>query len=147
MPARTSSGDLGWLIDDFVARVPGAVEALVLTTDGLVLVTSESVAADVADHLAAVTSGLTSLTEGAARCLDTEPVRQVIVEMAAGYLFVSRISDGSALALRCDDKGDFGLVGYEMSLLIERIGEVLTPELISKSDPPADLGSGPGCGP
>lgn len=144
MPVRTRSGDLGWLIDDFVARVPGAVEALVLTADGLVLVTSESVSDGIADHLAAVTSGLASLTEGAARCLDTEPVRQVIVEMTAGYLFVSRISDGSALALRCDDEGDFGLVGYEMSLLIERIGAALTPELISEVHPPAALGSDPG---
>ena len=88
--------------------------------------------ATTADTLAAVTSGLTSLTIGAARHLGTGGVNQVIVEMDGGYLFVTTVSDGSALAVMCGPECDIGLIGYEMSLLVARIGPVLTPALRSE---------------
>ena len=56
-------------------------------------------ARDTADTLAAVTSGLASLTAGAARHMGAGNVNQVIVEMDGGYLFVTSISEGSALAV------------------------------------------------
>ena len=49
--------------------------------------------------------------------------------MDGGYLFVTTVSDGSSLAVMCDPNCDIGLIGYEMSLLVERIGQVLTPAL------------------
>jgi uncharacterized protein len=124
-------GELDWLINSFVDRIPGLTSALVVTTDGLVLAHSHRIARDTADQLAAVTSGLASLTAGAARCLDAGTVQQVIVELDRGYLFVTTISGGSALALMCDSECDIGLIGYEMSLLVTRIGQVLTPTLRS----------------
>ncbi len=39
------------------------------------------------------------------------------------------ISDGSCLAVVADAGCDIGLVGYEMAVLVERTGAVLTPEL------------------
>jgi predicted regulator of Ras-like GTPase activity (Roadblock/LC7/MglB family) len=39
------------------------------------------------------------------------------------------ISDGSCLAVMASPKCDIGVVGYEMTLLVERVGELLTPEL------------------
>lgn len=134
-------GGLDWLINGFVERIPGASSAVVVTTDGLVLALSDSIERDTADQLAAITSGLAALTDGAARSFHAGPVRQLIVEMEGGYLFVSAISDGSALAVMCDPTCDIGLVGYEMSLLVTRIGEVLTPALREalKPQPPADL--------
>jgi uncharacterized protein len=122
-------GDLNWLVSSFADRIPGATSAIVVTTDGLVLAMSERIARDSADQLAAVTSGLASLTAGAARCFDAGAVNQVIVEMARGFLFVTTISDGSALAVMCEPDCDIGLIGYEMSLLVARIGQVLTPKL------------------
>jgi predicted regulator of Ras-like GTPase activity (Roadblock/LC7/MglB family) len=122
-------GDLNWLVNSFVDRIPGASSAVVVTTDGLVLAMSERIAKDSADQLAAVTSGLASLTAGAARCFNAGRVSQVIVEMAGGFLFVTTVSDGSALAVMCEPECDIGLIGYEMSLLVTRIGQVLTPAL------------------
>jgi len=94
-----------------------------------VLAASERIGRDSADQLAAVTSGLSSLTAGAARCLDAGAMNQVIVDMTGGYLFVTMVSDGSSLAVMCDPDCDIGLIGYEMSLLVARIGQVLTPAL------------------
>ena len=47
--------------------------------------------------------------------------------MEAGYLFVTSVSDGSCLAVFAAADCDIGLVGYEMSLLVDRMGKVLTP--------------------
>ena len=39
------------------------------------------------------------------------------------------MSEGSALAVTCAPECDIGLIGYEMSMLVARIGQVLTPAL------------------
>ena len=54
---------------------------------------------------------------------------QIIIEMEHAFLFVTGISDGSCLAVVADASSDVGLVGYEMAVLVERCGAVLTPEL------------------
>lgn len=130
---RGDDGDsLNWLLSSFVERIPGANSAVVVSSDGLVVALSERFPRDSADQLAAVASGLASLTEGAARCFDAGRVHQVIVEMEGGYLFVTTVSDGSALAVLCDPTCDIGLIGYEMSLLVARLGQLLTPALIAE---------------
>ena len=121
--------DLDWLLNSFVERISGAASAVVVSSDGLVLAMSDRIAVDRADQLAAVTSGLASLTAGAARCFEAGVVSQVIVEMSGCFLFVTTVSDGSALAVMSDPDCDIGLIGYEMSLLVARIGQVLTPAL------------------
>jgi uncharacterized protein len=121
--------DLTWLITSSAQRIAGVTSVLVLSTDGLVLARSDGLDRDIAETLAAVTSGLASLTAGAARHLAAGPVHQVIVEMAGGYLFVTTISEGSALAVMAGTDCDIGQIGYEMSILVSRIGQVLTPAL------------------
>jgi predicted regulator of Ras-like GTPase activity (Roadblock/LC7/MglB family) len=121
--------DLDWLLTNFADRIAGAESAVVVTTDGLVLALSERIPRDTADTLAAITSGLTSLTAGAAECFQAGVVNQLIVEMEGGYLFVTAISESSALAVMCEPTCDIGLIGYEMTLLVDRIGQVLTPAL------------------
>lgn len=138
---RPGQSDLDWLLEDFVDRVPGASSAEVVTADGLVLCVSAQISGESADQLAAITSGLASLTDGAAQFFAAGKVRQLIVEMEEGFLFVARVSDGSVLALMCKSDCDIGLIGYEMSLLIGRIGDVLTPELRARLQPTVDLGN------
>jgi predicted regulator of Ras-like GTPase activity (Roadblock/LC7/MglB family) len=121
--------ELDWLISSFANRIAGVSSVVVLSTDGLVLAVSERLARDLADTLAAVASGLVSLTAGAARHMRAGTVNQVIVEMDGGYLFVTTISEGSALAIMSGVDADIGLIGYEMSVLVSRIGQVLTPAL------------------
>jgi predicted regulator of Ras-like GTPase activity (Roadblock/LC7/MglB family) len=84
---------------------------------------------DRADQLAAVTSGLVSLTQGAARCFEAGGVIQTVVEMERGIVLTMVISDGSSLAVLASPSCDIGLIGYEMTLLVDRAGKLLTPEL------------------
>ena len=121
--------DLNWLVTDFTTRVADVAHAVVVSADGLLLVASEGLPRDRADQLAAVASGLTSLTQGAARCFEAGNVVQTVIEMERGFLFLMSISDGSCLAVLAATSCDVGLVGYEMAVLVERAGAVLTPEL------------------
>ena len=42
---------------------------------------------------------------------------------------IAALADGSCLAVVATSNCDVGLVGYEMALLVERVGPTLTPEL------------------
>lgn len=129
MSSLTSSAqDLNWLITDFAGRVPSVAHAALVSADGLPLAFSEGFPQDRADQLAAVTSGLTSLTQGAARVFEGGLVTQMVVEMRGGLLLVMVISNGSSLAVLASAGCDMGLVAYEMTLLVERVGRVLTPQ-------------------
>jgi predicted regulator of Ras-like GTPase activity (Roadblock/LC7/MglB family) len=127
-PLSSPVPDLNWLITDFAGRVPAVAHAIVVSADGLPLAFSDGFPKDRADQLAAVTSGLTSLTQGAARVFEGGPVTQTIVEMRRGVLLVMAISDGSSLAVLASDDCDMGLVAYEMALLVDRVGRALTPQ-------------------
>ena len=85
-----------------------------------------------AEQLAAIISGLVSLGNGAATCFGFEGLEQVIVTMRRGFLFVSSISDGSCLGVVSQRGCDIGLVGYQTTLLVERAGTVLTPDLVAE---------------
>ena len=126
---QPGSGSFTWLITDFVRRVPGAAHAVVVSADGLLLGSSQGLPRDRAEQLSAVSSGLISLTQGAARVFEAGDVAQTVVEMERGYLFLMQISDGSCLSVLAAPNCDIGLVAYEMTLLVERVGQQLTPEL------------------
>jgi predicted regulator of Ras-like GTPase activity (Roadblock/LC7/MglB family) len=121
--------DLNWLINNFVDQVPKVAHAIVLSSDGLVMAYSDGLARDRADQLSAVACGLASLTQGAAKIFEAGTVTQTIVEMKRGFLFVMQISDGSVFAVMASPECDMGLVGYQMTLVVERTGDVLTPTL------------------
>jgi len=118
-----------WLLDQFVTNTAGVREAIAVSSDGLLLAASTAGNENI-EQLAAVTAGLTSLTRGAADMFNMDFVEQVLVEMSGGHMFVSSISEGSSLAVLADKEADLGLVGYEMAMLIERVGAALTPELV-----------------
>ena len=118
--------DLGWLITNLRERVPDVAHAIVVSSDGLPLATSEGFPREHAEQLAAITSGLASLTQGASRVFEGGQVVQTVVEMHRGVLVVMAISEGASLAVLATSI-DLGLVAYEMTLLVERVGRVLTP--------------------
>ncbi|KQC39356.1 dynein regulation protein LC7 [Frankia sp. ACN1ag] len=121
--------NLNWLINNFVDRVPGVAHTVVVSADGLLLAVSDGFPRDRADQLAAVASGLVSLTQGAARVFEAGAVTQSVVEMEHGFLFIMSISDGASMAVLAAPSCDIGLVGYEMALLVSRAKDVLTPAL------------------
>lgn len=121
--------DLNWLITAFVERASSVAHAIVVSSDGIPLAFSRGLPPDRVDQLAAVTSGLTSLMQGAARMFQGGGVNQTVVEMHRGLLIVMSISGGASLAVLAAVDCDMGLVAYEMALLAERAGRVLTPEV------------------
>ncbi|SBW28520.1 MULTISPECIES: roadblock/LC7 domain-containing protein [Protofrankia] len=128
-PMSSDAQNLNWLINNFVDRVPGVAHTVVVSADGLLLAVSDGFPRDRADQLAAVASGLVSLTQGAARVFEAGNVTQTVVEMEHGFLFIMAISDGASMAVLAAPSCDIGLVGYEMALLVTRTTDVLTPAL------------------
>ena len=136
---RTIDGrQLDWLLVDFVRGTAGARHALVVSADGLRLAASQGIGVALADQLSAVTSGLVSLATSVASSFGAGPVRQTIVEMAGGYLFLTSISEGSMLAVFAERACDMGMIGYEMTLLAARVGHMLTPGRRSAAAGPPD---------
>nr|WP_199732020.1 roadblock/LC7 domain-containing protein [Cellulomonas triticagri] len=122
--------NFGWVVESFTQNVPGVRHTMTVSTDGLLVAMSAGLDRSEADQFAALVSGLSALTNGAARQLDGGGVRQVLVEMDQIFLVVMAISDGSVLAVVADEGCDIGLVGYEMTMLAARARDVLTPALI-----------------
>lgn len=134
MTSPTRTGDLqslGWLLNNLVNRIPEVSDAVVLSTDGLMLASSAGLARDDAERLAAVASGVQSLARGTSGHFDRGAVVQTIVEMERGFLFVMAASAGGCLAVLSDQGSDVGLIAYEMALLVARVGEALSPGLRS----------------
>jgi len=134
-PLTRSAQDLNWLLTNFVERVPSVAHAIAVSSDGLPMARSEGFPSDRVDQLAAVTSGLTSLTQGASRIFEGGSVAQTVVDMQRGLMIVMAISDGSSIAVLAAVDCDMGLVAYEMTLLVERVGRALTPGVRSAQTP------------
>jgi predicted regulator of Ras-like GTPase activity (Roadblock/LC7/MglB family) len=117
---------LDWLLDDLVARVPAAQQAVVLSADGLLMGSTSGLAREDAEHLSAMAAGFQSLAKGASRHFGTGPVRQTVVEMESAYLFVTAAGQGACLAVLSDADSDIGLVAYEMAMLVTRVGQTMT---------------------
>ena len=124
--AQDASGnDLDWLVTRFVGEVTDAAHAILVSADGLLMAASSSIPLDRAEQVAAVSSGLASLAVGAARLFDGGAVLQSVVEMEHGYLMLMSVGDGSNLAVLTHEAADIGQVGYEMALLVERVGQTV----------------------
>ena len=119
--------DLNWLITGFTSRVADVAHAIVVSADGVPLAVSQYLPQAYAGQLAAITSGLVSLVQGAARIFEAGLPLQALVEMEDGLLFVMAISDGSCLAVLAGSQCDTNVVSYEMTLLVEAVGDILTP--------------------
>jgi predicted regulator of Ras-like GTPase activity (Roadblock/LC7/MglB family) len=119
--------DMGWLLNNFANSVAGIAHVVAVSADGLLLACSRDLPEDRADQLAAIASGVVSLTEGASRMFNAGDVQQTIIEMESGYLFLMSVSDGSSMGVLAARSCDVGQVGYEMALLVERVGAALTP--------------------
>jgi uncharacterized protein len=118
---------MGWLLNSFADQVSGVAHVIVVSVDGLLLASSDDLPGDRADQLAAITAGLVSLTCGVCRHFEGGDVQQTIVDMEGGSLVTMSISDGSTLAVLVARDCDLGQIGYEMTLLVERVGKALAP--------------------
>jgi predicted regulator of Ras-like GTPase activity (Roadblock/LC7/MglB family) len=139
--------NLHWLLTNLVEEVPGIESVAVVSSDGLLLLSSDPERNDEARRpgaaraggprgsaadLATVVSGIGSLTVGTAKLMDFGTVKHTMVAMDEGSLFVMSISDGSLLGVHGSADCDMSVVAYHMALFVGRAGHVLTPELRSE---------------
>ncbi|MFF0429008.1 roadblock/LC7 domain-containing protein [Streptomyces sp. NPDC004520] len=144
----TEARNLQWLLGNLVEEVPGVRSVAVVSSDGLMLLSSDPATQQAATSaaetgrpggprgssadLATIVSGIGSLTIGAARLMDGGGVKQTMVAMDEGSVFVMSISDGSLLGVHATPDCDMSVVAYHMALFVGRAGHVLTPEVRSE---------------
>jgi predicted regulator of Ras-like GTPase activity (Roadblock/LC7/MglB family) len=116
---------LDWILDDLVMRVPHIQRAVYLSQDGLALGASRGLDRADAEHLAALAAGFQSLARGAGRQFGGGEVRQTIIEMSGGFLFVTAAGQGTCLAVLTGPDADVGQIAYEMAVLVQRTGDHL----------------------
>jgi predicted regulator of Ras-like GTPase activity (Roadblock/LC7/MglB family) len=116
-------GQLDWLLDDMVARVPAVSKAVILSRDGLAIGASSTLTREDSEYLCAAAAGFQSLARGTSQHFGGGAVRQTVVEMESAILFVMAAGDGSCLAVLAALGADMGLVAYEMALLVRRVGD------------------------
>jgi predicted regulator of Ras-like GTPase activity (Roadblock/LC7/MglB family) len=119
------SGQLNWLLDDLVARVPYVTKAVILSRDGLAVGSSESMTREDSEYLCAAAAGFQSLARGTSQQFGAGAVRQTVIEMESAFLFVIAAGEGSCLAVLAEQGADVGMVAYEMALLVTRVGQHL----------------------
>jgi uncharacterized protein len=118
---------LDWLVTDFTERVADVAHAIVVSSEGMPVAVSNDIPAGHAEQLGAITSGLTGLADDAARLCDGGMVIQALIEMKRGLMVVKTVSGGSSLAVLAAPDCDTDLVAYELTLLAEAAGDILTP--------------------
>ncbi|MBW1603060.1 roadblock/LC7 domain-containing protein [Streptomyces sp. JJ66] len=139
-PRSSEADNLRWLLANLVEEVSGIRSVAVVSSDGLLLLSSDPAQTGERQgtptgpkgssaDLATIVSGLGSLTLGAAKLMDGGQVTQTMVAMDEGSLFVMSISDGSLLGVHASPDCDMNIIGYHMALFVGRAGHVLTPEL------------------
>lgn len=124
------ANNFNWLLDAFTANTAGVIEAIAVSSDGLLMAMSAVTERANAERLAAVVSGMTSLAGGAASTYTLGALNRVIIDMAEGYLLITSISAGSVLGVIAERSANLGTVAYEMTLFANRVGSTLTPKLI-----------------
>jgi predicted regulator of Ras-like GTPase activity (Roadblock/LC7/MglB family) len=95
-----SQGEYDWLVSRFVNETPGVSHAILVSADGLPMASSEQLPVD-------------------------RTVLQSVIEMELGYLLLMSVGDGSHLAALTSTESDIGQVGYEMAVLVDRVGKMI----------------------
>ncbi|MFI8221432.1 roadblock/LC7 domain-containing protein [Streptomyces sp. NPDC085932] len=127
---ETTDNSLTWLLTNLLQRTPGTRHALVLSRDGLKLCWTEHMTLDQADQLAAICSGIQALAQGASMEFGdgSGGVRHSMTEFHGGLLFIVEAGQGAHLAILAEESADPGVVGHQMTEMVEQIGEHLRAE-------------------
>lgn len=129
---RATAAEFTWMVTRFASDTAGVVDAIAVSSDGLLIAVSRPEDWASSERLAAIVSGLTSLAAGAAGQYGLGSLRQVIIAMEDGYLLVSPIGSGCVLGVVTAKDAELSHVGFEMSLFGNRVRAALNPQLISE---------------
>ncbi len=132
MSAATGDRGLGFILQSFVDDTDGVRFAQTVSADGMHLAASAGFSDAHHDTFAAIASGLASLTDSAVGNFGLGQATRQIIEASSGWILVARVSSTASMGVVADSDVDLGMVGYEMTMLTQRLGDVLSPELIDR---------------
>ncbi|MFG2440561.1 roadblock/LC7 domain-containing protein [Streptomyces sp. NPDC048508] len=119
--------DLNWILDDLV-NVPHTRHAVLLSADGLLNAASSGVNREMGETVAAIASGMQSLSRAGANFASGDPDspwEQTLTQFGNSFLILMAAGEGSYLAVSADREADLGDVSFRMLKTIDRVGEVL----------------------
>jgi len=121
--------DFGWLLDNFATSTPGVRHALIVSSDGLPLITAGGMSPDLADPLAAMTSGIISLGHNIADKVGEAGCDQLMLKFPSGHFLFMGIGNLAGFAVLVREGANLGVVAHQMAQLVDAVGHVLTPQL------------------
>ncbi|KDN23954.1 MULTISPECIES: roadblock/LC7 domain-containing protein [Amycolatopsis] len=124
--------NFNWLVSRFAQHTAGAIAAIAVSADGLLIAMSSELERSNADRLAAISSAMLGLAHGVSESHPLGSPDKVIIELEHGYLLVCTISIGCSLGVLANKQASLGTIAYEMAMFANRATEVLTPGLIEE---------------
>jgi predicted regulator of Ras-like GTPase activity (Roadblock/LC7/MglB family) len=127
---RAAAADFNWLLNRFSTETAGVVDAIAVSSDGLLIAVSRLRDHADSDRLAAIVSGITSLAAGASGNYGLGGLNKVIIDLEGGHVLVSAIGSGAVLGVVTSKEAKLGNIAYEMTLFANRAGAALSPQLV-----------------
>jgi predicted regulator of Ras-like GTPase activity (Roadblock/LC7/MglB family) len=127
---QAAAADFNWLLNRFATETAGVVDAIAVSSDGLLIAVAELREHAHSERLGAIVSGITSLAAGAAGNYGLGALNKVIVDLEDGHILVSAIGSGAVLGVVTDKEAKLGNIAYEMTLFANRAGSALNPQLV-----------------
>ena len=118
---------LGFLLDEFRRQVPHVLHVVAVSADGLLVAADALLHRDAADRLAAVASGLVSLLRNGGVGFSAGALSHNMTEYADGFMFTMAAPNGACLLLFADRDCDLGTVSFELTTLVNRLGDAIVP--------------------
>ncbi|MBD0421843.1 roadblock/LC7 domain-containing protein [Streptomyces sp. NPDC052309] len=119
--------DLSWMLDSAL-EIPGALHAVLISADGLLMARTKDFDKDDADRVAAAMSGVQSLSRTLGFfCEDpAQRWRQTLVEFDGGWVFLISAGEGAYLGVSASPEVDMADITFRMQQLVSQLGKRLT---------------------
>ncbi|MET9613643.1 roadblock/LC7 domain-containing protein [Kitasatospora indigofera] len=118
--------DLSWMLDSAL-EIPGALHAVLISADGLLMARTKDFDKDNADRVAAAMSGVQSLSRSLAFFADDPGQRwqQTLVEFDGGWVFLISAGEGAYLGVSASQDIDMQDITFRMQQLVGQLGKFL----------------------
>ncbi|MFG2881440.1 roadblock/LC7 domain-containing protein [Streptomyces sp. NPDC048297] len=120
------SDDLSWMLDSAL-EIPGALHAVLISADGLLMARTKEFERDDADRVAAAMSGVQSLSRSLAFFCGSadQQWRQTLVEFDGGWVFLISAGEGAYLGVSASPDVDMADITFRMQQLVGQLGKAL----------------------
>ncbi|MFF0200856.1 roadblock/LC7 domain-containing protein [Streptomyces sp. NPDC005017] len=118
--------DLAWMLDSAL-EIPGALHAVLISADGLLMARTKDFDKDNADRVAAAMSGVQSLSRSLGFFCegDHQHWRQTLVEFDGGWVFLISAGQGAYLGVSAAPDVDMADITFRMQQLVGQLGKAL----------------------